>query len=155
MALRGAFHAEIERKFLLSGLPPVLHGRASLHMSQGYLVGGLRLRRIVDEEAERHVLTEKRGEGIARREREETISRLRFEALWPGTAGRRLEKRRWRVPEGGRVWEVDGFLDRDLVLAEIELASEHEPVETPAWLAPHVVREVSLEPGFRNSALAR
>ena len=55
--------------------------------------------------------------------------------MWPLTLGRRLRKRRHAVPEGGLTWEIDQFLDRDLVLAEVELPSAETPVTVPKWLA--------------------
>ena len=39
--------------------------------------------------------------------------------------------RRYRVAEGDLTWEVDEFTDRDLVLAEVELDSEHRHPEPP------------------------
>jgi CYTH domain-containing protein len=78
-----------------------------------------------------------------------------FESLWPLTEGRRVTKRRHKVREGDRVWEVDEFLDRDLVLAEVELPSVDATVELPDWLRPHVVREVTSESEYKNENLAR
>jgi adenylate cyclase len=146
---------EIERKFLLDGLPELPAGHEVLLIEQGYLEGGGRLRRIVGPGGERHVIGEKRGEGLVRSEREQEIAGRRFRALWPGTAGRRVRKRRYRVPGATHVWEVDEFLDRTLVLAEVELRRADEEAPLPPWLAPHVVREVTLEPDYRNWALAR
>ena len=40
-----------------------------------------------------------------------------FEAIWPLTAGRRVAKRRHVVPDYGLQWEIDQYLDRDLVIA--------------------------------------
>ena len=59
------------------------------------------------------------------------------------------------MPDGDHTWEVDQFLDRDLVLAEVELAGPEDAVPPPEWLAPYVVREVTGEPEFANAALAR
>jgi adenylate cyclase len=75
--------------------------------------------------------------------------------LWPLTEGRRVRKRRHRVREGERQWEIDEFLDRDLFLAEVELPSTDAPVELPDWLRPHVVREVTTEDEYKNENLAR
>ena len=77
-----------------------------------------------------------------------------FDQLWPLTEGRRLRKRRYRVPDGGLTWEIDEFLDRDLVLAEVELAGRPVDVEVPAWLRPHVDREVTEEEAYSNLRLA-
>jgi len=66
----------------------------------------------------------------------------------------RLRKRRYLVSDGTLVWEVDEFLDRALVLAEIELPTANTEVTVPEWLAPSIVREVTDEPAFTNLRLA-
>jgi CYTH domain-containing protein len=85
---------------------------------------------------------------------EETTPEL-FARLWPATRGRRVRKNRHVVAAGGLAWEIDFFLDRDLVLAEVELPSVDTPAEPPDWLRPYVVREVTLETAYLNSRLAR
>ena len=86
---------------------------------------------------------------------EEGIEAGLFAALWPLTEGARVRKRRYRVRAGRHVFEIDEFLDRRLVLAEVELTRPDEPVELPPWLAQVVLREVTDEPGFTNLELAR
>jgi CHAD domain-containing protein/CYTH domain-containing protein len=151
---------EIERKYLLVALPPAVHadGVKSLEMDQGYLPGQRvreRLRRVREGDAERWYRTIKAGIGVARLEVEEETTREVFETMWPLTEGRRLRKRRYLVPDGPLVWEIDEFLDRDLVLAEAELPDPSMQPRIPEWLAPHLVREVTEEPGYLNSSLAR
>ena len=156
-ALGGA-DREIERKYLLSALPPLGTPRDVEEIEQGYLPGERvveRLRHVRSNGAERYLRTVKSGTGVSRLELEEPIDPATFARLWPLTDGRRLRKRRYRVPEGDRVWEVDEYLDRALVLAEIELAAEHEEVHPPAWLAPLVVREVTDDVTYSNRELAR
>ena len=101
------------------------------------------------------VRTVKVGSGIRRIVLQEDTNRETFEVLWPLTEGRRVIKRRYRVPEGGLTWEVDEFTDRDLVLAEIELPSEEVKPRLPDWIAPYVVREVTDESEYLNMNLAR
>lgn len=149
---------EIERKFLCRELPKLPAGAEILEVEQGWLPGRTfreRLRRVRGPGGERLVRTLKLGAGAVRVEFEETVDPALFAALWPLTRGARVRKRRYRVPEGGRVFEIDEFLDRDLVLAEVELERPDEPVELPAWLAEVIVREVTDEPGFTNLELAR
>ena len=67
---------------------------------------------------------------------------------------RRLRKRRHRVQDGPRLWEIDEFLDRELVLAEVELPAEDVNVELPKWLKAVLIREVTNEPGFSGKDLA-
>ena len=83
------------------------------------------------------------------------IDAATFEREWPRTEGMRLRKIRTRITEGDRVWEIDRFLDLPVALAECELPAADAPLTIPPWLAPYVEREVTEEPAFRNSALAR
>jgi CYTH domain-containing protein len=78
-----------------------------------------------------------------------------FDAIWPLTAGRRLRKRRHSVPDLGLVWEIDEYLDRNLVLLEVAPGPNEPSVELPEWLEPYVVREVTGERDFTARALAR
>lgn len=153
---------EIERVFLLARLPDLPPGAEAVRIEQGYLpdegAHGLegRLRRATAASGQvRCTHTVKRGLGLVRTEEERALSPEEFERLWPATAGRRLVKTRHRAREGALVWEVDAFEGLDLVLAEVELPSADHQAPLPPWLAPHVVREVTEEPEFRNFALAR
>jgi CYTH domain-containing protein len=96
----------------------------------------------------------KRGAGGIRLEAEEETTREVFDALWPLTEGRRVSKRRRRVREGGRVWELDAFTDRELVLAEVELPARAAEVAVPEWLRPYVLRDVTGDPAYLNENLA-
>jgi CYTH domain-containing protein len=91
---------------------------------------------------------------VQRIEIEEPTSEEVFDRLWPLTKDCRIHKRRYRVPEGDLMWEIDEFLDRDLHLAEVELESASQNPKLPRWLAPHVVREVTDDPRYTNLALA-
>ena len=68
-------------------------------------------------------------------------------------SGAIVDKIRHYVPHRGHVWEVDEFVGTlsNVVWAEIELESEDEPFERPAWLG----EEVTGDPRFRHSALLR
>jgi CHAD domain-containing protein/CYTH domain-containing protein len=158
VAARGRGDVEIERKFLLRALPDGVRDAPAREIEQGYLPGERlveRLRRVRDGERVRYYRTVKLGDGLARTEVEEETTPELFASLWPLTEGRRVVKRRYRVRAGVLRWEVDEFLDRDLVLAEVELPSERTPAEPPEWLRPSVVREVTGEPEFTNARLAR
>jgi CHAD domain-containing protein/CYTH domain-containing protein len=148
---------EIERKFLLSGMPPV-PGASVQEIEQGWLPGIVlveRLRRVRANGTEACFRTVKLGAGIRRIEVEEETTPELFAAVWPLTEGCRVRKRRYPVPDGERIWEIDEFLDRDLVLAEVELPSPDAPAEPPEWLRPYLVREVTDEPAYLNRNLAR
>lgn len=151
---------EIERVFLLRQLPD-LPKHDALKIEQGYLpddgTAGLegRVRRTTKGRAVLCNHTVKRGLGLVRTEVERVITLEEFERLWPSTVGRRISKTRHKVKDGALTWEIDRFDGLDLVLAEVELPSPDTPVTPPAWLAPHIVREVTEEPEYRNYELAK
>ena len=128
-------------------------------IAQGWLPGTRlreRLRRTrAADGSKRFYRTVKLGTGIARLELEEETTPELFRLLWRATKGRRVRKNRHVVPQGEFAWEIDVFLDRELFLAEIELPAVDTPVEFPDWLAPYVVREVTDDPAYLNSNLAR
>jgi CHAD domain-containing protein/CYTH domain-containing protein len=136
---------EVERKFLLTGLPPLEGAEGPVEIVQGYLPGEHR----VDL-----VRTVKEGSGLTRLEVEEPVGADVFARFWPLTEGRRLRKRRYRIADGELIWEIDQFLDRDLVLAEVELPGPMTEVAIPEWLRPYVARDVTEDPAYTNAQLA-
>ena len=72
-----------------------------------------------------------------------------LEQLCLGTS---VDKVRYRHPAGEHVWEVDVFSGRNegLVLAEIELTSEHDEFQRPEWLGSEVTSDFR----YANSRLA-
>lgn len=93
-----------------------------------------------------------RSVGATRSEFEYAIPLADAQALLALADGPGVEKRRYRVPQAGLVWEIDEFLGANagLVVAEIELAHEEQPFERPSWLG----EEVTQDPRYFNSALA-
>ncbi len=149
---------EIERKYLLRGLPPRVRRARVVTVHQGWLAGGrtpVRLRSVREGGRECWTRTVKTGLGLRRTEQEEPLSRRHFRALWPGTQGRRVRKRRYFVPQGDLTWEIDEFLDFPLVVAEVELPAEETGVSPPGWLRPWIVAEVTERPEYTNLQLAR
>lgn len=157
--------AEIERVFLLRAVPSPLPAGEVWQIEQGYLAPAPgdapaqldgRLRRTLHADGSvAYVHTVKRGMGLVREETEREIDRATFEREWPRTEGRRILKVRTRIQEGPRTWEIDRFLNLPVALAECELPTVDTPLEVPAWLAPFIEREVTDEPAFRNSEMAR
>ncbi|MBL4847247.1 MAG: adenylate cyclase [Planctomycetes bacterium] len=157
---------EIERVFLLDRLPDLPPHAAAWRIEQGYLpdppAGSQpgtyyegRLRRKVSPEGKEHFIhTIKSGQGLVREENERDIEASEFDCEWAQTLGRRISKTRYKVAEGPVVWEIDAFDEFPIVLAEVELESADQTVEIPAWLAPHVVSELTEDPRYRNYALA-
>lgn len=144
---------EIERKYLLSELPPREILGPSVPIRQGYIDAGdpeIRVR----QKGSEFFLTIKSGAGVRRQECEVRIPAATFERLWPLTEGARVEKTRYTVPHGDVRWEIDEFRDAlaGLYLAEVELASESEAVTPPAFLS--IARDVTEDPRYKNKSLA-
>jgi CYTH domain-containing protein len=150
---------EIERKYLLSILPRFPRPADVLEVDQGYLPGEKLVERLRRQQSRdgtvRYFRTVKVGSGVERMEIEDETDRKTFDHLWQLTEGRRLRKRRYVVPEGDDTWEIDEFLDRPLVLAELELERADEKVKIPGWLEQVLVREVTDEKEYTNRSLAR
>ncbi len=159
VALAHHLPMEIERKFLLHGLPPHAASAPSLRIEQGWLPGMRireRLRQSVSMTGDvQRTRTMKLGRPGARIEVEEPVDAALFDALWPLTSDARIHKRRHLVVEGALTWEIDVFLDRDLVLAEVELQDTAQEVPMPSWLSPFVVKEVTDDPAYLNVVLAQ
>lgn len=151
---------EIERKYLLAELPEKLRGAESVEIRQGYLPGEHLVERIrcegIARARQRWTRTVKLGVGVERIEIEDETEAAVGRSLWRLTRGRRVHKRRYSIREDdGAVWEVDEFLDRPLILAEIELTSADVRPKPPAWLRGVLEREVTEEPEFTNARLAK
>ena len=147
---------EIERKFLVKRLPRDLEQHRNREIEQGYLAASrdgtqLRLRKA----GRQHSLTFKRGSGIVREEWEINLTPAQFERLWPATAGCRLRKKRYDVPFGEFVIEVDIYegSNKGLIVAEVEFETKEqcEQFQPPDWLG----RDVSGKPRYSNVKLAR
>ena len=154
---KGPTDVEIERKYLLSGLPERVKSETPAEIDQGYVPGEKvqeRLRRVASRGGTKWYRTVKLGAGVVRQEIEEQVNEALFLAMWPLTEGRRVTKRRYRVPDGDLVWEIDEFIGRDLVLAEVELPNADFVPHPPDWLAPYVTRDVTEEEAYLNINLA-
>jgi adenylate cyclase len=132
---------EIERKFLPRD-PSWRPDTEGASIRQGYLCTdperAVRVRAI----GERGFVTVKGGSVGA--------SRTEFEYEIPAADAHRMlddlclppliEKTRYRIEAGGRTWEVDVFHgdNEGLVVAEIELDDENEPIEMPPWAGDEV-----------------
>ena len=130
----------------------------TIEIEQGWLPGTRlveRVRQWRDDHLEVRYRTVKPGTGPDGGEVEEATARGLFEDVWPLTRGRRVVKRRHEVPDYGLTWGIEQFLDRDLVLARVQLAGEEPGPALPEWLEPYVVREVTGEREYSNRALAR
>ena len=143
---------EIERKFLVRTLPPGFSELPAAQIDQGYAEDGLRFRRRDD----RYFETRKFSLGLVNEEQELELSREEFDAGWPSTETRRLEKQRTRFPlDDGLVAEIDVFEGslEGLLYVEVEFPSveKAKAFEPPEWFG----REVTDDYRYKNSSLAR
>lgn len=147
---------EIERKFLVTHPPGDLDRYPSHRLEQGYLAvdpdgAVVRLRR----RGVLLILTIKSGRGIQRAEEEVVLDGPRFARLWPLTEGRRVTKRRYRLPaDGGLTIELDVYEGAlaGLVTAEIEAPSLEAVMAVR--LEPWMRLDVTADSRYGNSSLA-
>jgi adenylate cyclase len=155
---------EIERRYRLASAPSAAdlaaHGARTLRLEQVYLAappGGRRIRRTVDADGRVEcLLTRKRHlRDLVREEVETAISEADYQRLLgeADPARRVIRKTRHVVPHGSQRLEIDVFdVPAGLVIVEVELGREDEPVELPAWLGPW--RDVSADARYANANLA-
>ncbi len=146
---------ERERRFLVDEPPVGEVPSTGVELRQGYLTSdGRHSIRVRDAGSSGCTLTFKAGTGAERTELEWSIERREFDAAWPYTVGRRIEKTRHRIPAGDHVIELDVFAGdlEGLVIAEVECASAEAlaAFTPPAWFG----REVTDDGSYNNAALA-
>jgi adenylate cyclase len=64
-----------------------------------------------------------------------------------------IEKNRYKIPVSGLTWEIDEFLgdNAGLIVAEVELTSEDQAFDMPAWIG----EEVTGDPRYYNANLIK
>ncbi len=143
---------EIERKFLVKK-GKWKAGKNGIQIKQGYLLA----------ESERTVRIRIAGEMafITIKGKMQNISRPEFEYEIPVADALQMiklcrsgiiEKTRFIEQVGGKTWEIDVFegANSGLILAEIELETENEKFELPAWAG----NEVTFDRRYYNSWLS-
>ena len=143
---------EIERKFLvdLERCPLPANGRL---IRQGYIQTTTNTAVRVRIRGDSAFLTLKgENRGAARSEFEYSIPvEDALQIVAEMCEGRVVEKTRYEIPFANHLWEVDIFSGKNqgLCIAEVELASEDEPVDLPPW----VTEEVTGDPRYYNANL--
>ncbi len=146
---------EIERKFLVTGDFREKTIRSERFV-QGYICSqpGKTVRvRIAGDKGFLTIKGLSDEKGLSRFEFEREISLNEAGELFKLCEPGAIEKVRHWVKEGSHTWEVDIFhgANEGLVLAEIELRSENESFELPAWIG----KEVTGDRKFYNSMLIK
>jgi adenylate cyclase len=146
---------EIERKFLLKQKPEGFEQHPAEEIIQGYLAvdpAGTEVR--LRKRGDRLCLTIKQGHATNRAEQNVELTTEQWEALWPYTEGRRIQKTRSLIPMEHLVVEVDdyGGMHRGLLVAEVEFVDDAAAAafEPPAWLGD----EVTGDQRYSNRMLA-
>jgi CYTH domain-containing protein len=144
---------EIERKFLVHG--DDWRNAESIAYRQGYLNTSKQRTVRVRVAGDKAYLTIKGiTQGATRQEFEYAIPIQDATTMLDDLCEKPLiEKRRYRVTHGGMNWEVDEFFgdNQGLVLAELELESEDQTFDKPAWLG----KEVTSDPRYYNANLVQ
>ena len=155
---------EIERKYLVTSDGYKELAVARYHIRQGYIsrekTGTVRVR-ITDDKAYLTIKGKPAAGHFARYEWEKEIDVQEAEELMKLCQGTVIDKTRWIVPAETvdnlqltvdnlqLIWEVDEFHGKHegLVVAEIELESEEQSFEKPAFIGD----EVTHDPRYYNA----
>jgi len=135
---------EIERKFLLVNDDWRKLAQGKIYR-QGYLSSvkerTVRVRTIEDEG---YLTIKGVSRGAVRTEYEYAIplddARAMLDALCEKPL---IEKKRFKIPYQGLIWEVDEFFgeNKGLIMAEVELASETQTFRKPEWIGVEVTHD--------------
>lgn len=143
---------EIERKFRVK--EGSWRNAKGMRYRQGYLNSAkervVRVRTINDKG---YLTIKGLTVGASRLEFEYEIPRADADLLLDICEKPLIEKTRFKVIEGGFVWEIDEFFgdNRGLIVAEVELDSEDQDFPKPDW----VLEEVTGDPRYFNSNLIK
>ena len=145
---------EIERKFLVKGDAWRALAQGTMYR-QGYLNSAKERTVRVRTVGEKAFLTIKGiTVGATRAEYEYEIPFNDCNALLDDLAEKPfIEKKRYKIPFEGLIWEVDEFFgdNQGLIVAEVELQREDQQIPKPEWVGD----EVSGDPRYFNSNLIK
>ncbi len=143
---------EIERKFMVK--KGVWRDKKATKYRQGYLSTvkerTVRVRTIEDKG---YLTIKGISIGASRMEFEYEIPRQDADELLDICEKPLIEKNRYKVENGGFVWEVDEFFgeNQGLIVAELELENEDQYFPRPDWIG----EEVTDEPRYFNANLVK
>lgn len=146
---------EIERKFLVKSEEYKTQAIKRTRIVQGFLNSHpertVRVR-IFGEQGFLTIKGKSNASGLSRFEWEKQISLTEAENLMALCESGIIEKTRFEIDIGDHIFEVDEFLgDNDgLTVAEVELKSESESFQKPAWLGEEVTGDIK----YYNSNLS-
>jgi adenylate cyclase len=141
---------EIERKFLVKN--GAWRQEKGTKYRQGYLNSAKeRIVRVRTIKNKAYLTIKGITVGASRMEFEYEIPRKDADGLLDICEKPLIEKIRYKVKEGGFIWEIDEFFgeNQGLIVAEVELESEDQNFPKPDWVG----EEVTGDPRYFNSNL--
>ncbi|UCE51692.1 MAG: CYTH domain-containing protein [Desulfobacterales bacterium] len=141
---------EIERKFLVKN--GAWRQEKGTKYRQGYLNSAKeRIVRVRTINNKAYLTIKGITVGASRMEFEYEIPRKDADGLLDICEKPLIEKIRYKVKEGGFLWEIDEFFgeNQGLIVAEVELESEDQNFPKPDWVG----EEVTGDPRYFNSNL--
>ena len=147
---------EIERKFLLKNTDFKKEAFNKTRIIQGFLSTQKKRTvrvRIREDKAYLTIKGKSTNNGLMRFEWEREIDKPEAENLLNLCKNSIIDKIRYEVKVDNHVFEVDEFLgaNKGLLIAEVELKSEHETFTKPSWLG----KEVTGKKKYYNSMLSK
>lgn len=157
-----AITIETERKFLLKKLPNIVYDD-SIEITQYYLkINNIweRYRKSVHLDGEvRYYKTIKKSLEIGSSEEDEielsSVDYNKSVSLCSRFESKVLNKTRYIFYLGDNLkWEVDDIIEKNIVIAEIEIPKLDFKFETPEWLESEIIKEVTDDYNYSSSSLA-
>lgn len=147
---------EIERKFLLKNTNFKNEAFNKTRITQGFLSTQKKRTvrvRVRDDKAYLTIKGKSTNNGLMRFEWEREIDKKEAENLLELCKNSIIDKIRYEVKVGSHVFEIDEFFgdNEGLLIAEVELKSEHEAFTKPDWLG----QEVTGKKKYYNSMLSK
>lgn len=145
---------EIERKFLVKNLPKSLENYKLRIIEQGYLstIPAIRVRR---DNNDFYLTYKSGGIGISHEEANLPLTPESYYHLLKKSDGYIITKKRYEIPHGKYVIELDIFENEleGLVIAEVEFPTEEEALSylPPEWLG----EDVTGNRNYTNSSLSQ
>lgn len=143
---------EIERKFLVNKKKWNKPNTGCLY-TQAYLAKDGCTLRVRIAETKAFITIKGPTVGCSRKEFEYKIPLADAQDMMKLTLYPPIVKIRYKQEIGGKIWEIDEFLDSNegLIVAEIELKSEQESFVKPEW----VDKEVTSDKRYTNASLSK
>lgn len=148
---------EIERRFKLKSLPDVGEQQYAINQYYGCdLKGNYRLRkRVSRDNSIQYFITRKKFLSYGTFEEDESeISDHDFNVKLRDCT-KCVRKKRYHFKYGGLLFEIDKFIDINLIIMEVELERIDQPILIPYTIRPLIEKEITGDKTMSNSSLAK